>query len=135
MRMHTLKINQRHLKNELEEGFFYYLDVYHRCLAVSIIYHGIDDGDIVPSTIMENSHYNSLLRDMKERFRQGYNILEEIHSKYSLDIYMDTQIYLEEFLKAKHNKGMANVYSLTLDNKFNLVITNKQLGRRYLLEE
>lgn len=131
MKSHTLKINNRHLKDTIEENYFYCLDVFHRCLSVSLVLASQQDEEMMPSIIMENAHYNSLLRDLDKRLKDGHNIIEEIHSKHSLSFFLDMQLYLEEFLRHKHINSVTNIYCLTIDCDYNVIINNKQLGKRY----
>lgn len=127
----TLRINQNNLKNELEENYFYYLDVFHRCLLVSLVLHHNTKENVLESTIMENAYYSQMLVDLDSRFKKGYNIIEDINSKTALDTFLDVQVYLEEFIGNKHNSSGTNIYNLTIDHEYNIVITNKRLGKRY----
>lgn len=129
----TIKINQRHIKDELNENYFYWLDVFHRCLAVSLVLHSNTKENILDSTILENAYYNQLLVDINKRFQNGSNIIEDINSKTALATFLDIQVYLEEFLETKHNKTGSNIYNLTIDHEHNVVITNKKLGKRYVI--
>lgn len=131
MKSHTLKINQRHLKDYIEENYFFCLDTFHRCLAVSLVNYNQEKENILSSIVMENAHYNSLVPDMDKRLIQGHNIIEDIHSKYGLQVYLDMQVYLDSFIRLKHIASMSNIYCLTIDHEYNVVITIKQLGKRY----
>lgn len=127
----TIKINQANLKNEIETNYFYWLDVFHRCFAVSLVLHSNSKNPILETTLLENSHYNQLLHDIDFRYKKGYNVVEDINSKNNIAVFLDLQVYLEEFLTMKHNSTGSNIYNLTIDHEYNLVITHKQLGKRY----
>lgn len=131
MKAHTIKINQRHGKKLIEENYFHYLDIFSKCLCVSLIYFSTEEDPVLESTIMENSHYNSVLLDMTHRHKSGHNILKDIGFDTSLNIFLDLQLYLEMFVKEKHNKALTNIYCLTINEDFEVVVVIKQLGKRY----
>lgn len=131
MRSKSLKVNFNHIREHLKVDYFRYLDVFHKSFLATLIHFTTEDTPLVATTVMENSTYSQLLSEMHSAHQRGSNILE-LFTDQDKFILIDIQVYLQEFLMSAHNFKEYNIYHLTIDPKYNLVITNKQLGRHAL---
>lgn len=129
MKSYTLRINNRHLKDEIEGNYFYWLDVFHRALSVALLEHCGAQGDI-DSVTLESTYYNSILGALHKRTQEGHNPLEELYNPEFIGVYMDMSLYLKEFIEQKHINSVTNIYHLTIDHGYNVVVNLKQLGKR-----
>lgn len=128
MRSKTLKINYNHMKNELLQDYFKYLDIFHKSFLVTLVYLTTPDTPLTLTSKLENAHYSYLLTDMFNNHCKGENLLEIFTDKEKY-LLVDLQVYLQEFLVKTHNFKAYNIYNLTIDHEYNLVITSKQMGR------
>lgn len=129
MRLKTLRINYNHLKDEITKDYFLYLDAFHKAFLVSLIYANTELTPTVPTSILENHYYNHMLSELHHAHLRGENLLGAIHDTMGPHLFSDMDVYLGEFLTKHHEYKTANIYTLTVDNKFNVEITRKVLGR------
>lgn len=129
MRTVTIKINYANLKTEIEENYFYYLDLFYKAFVVNICTFDKTVKPVLFSTVIENAQYNLFLHEVKEARDRGEDIIELIDPKHNLHVFADMSIYTADFFNLKHNEKKPNIYNLTIDDHYNVVITNKQVGR------
>ena len=132
MRTYVLKINVNNIHSEIQRDYFKYRDIFYKCLIVNLcICSKLTIENLHQSSIIEDSHYNQYLIYLINSNMTLEDLIKEIDPVYNVSIFTDTHIYLEEFINMKHNQSLLNVYSLTIDDAYNIVITNKQLRRHY----
>ena len=131
MRTQVLKINVNNIRHEIERNYFHYKDLFYRCLIVNLCVYDTMSHKVLSSTIIEDSHYNQYLLYLAQRQASLQELINEIGPVHAVTTFLDTQLYVEEFLNMKHDDSMTNLYSLTIDDAYNIVITNKQLKRHY----
>lgn len=134
MILSTVKVNQAHLKKYIETNYFYWLDAFNKCLLMMLA----SNKDIrknPSSTFMENGHYSSLLMDVCHRNINGEGLLNSLVTEDMVNLYLDLHLYMEGFIKKNHNNKVTNIYSVTIDEKYNAVFTLKKLGSRYVFED
>lgn len=129
MHAYQLKINVNNLRKEIEKDYFKYRDIFFRCLIGNLCVYNQLYGNVVYNSIIEDSHYNQYLLYLVNRSASLEDILKEIDSPYNVSIFLDTNVYFEEFIRMKHNPKKLNNYQLTIDDMCNIVVTNMQLNR------
>lgn len=128
-----IRINYSQLKEQIETSYFLTLDSFNRCLVVAITYFVLEEEIEMKSIFLENSHYNSLVHDLRYRLEQGHDILRELNTKSTVALYVDMMVYLEPFLKKNYIKSKTNVLSARINSDYNLVVELKQFGKIYEL--
>ena len=129
MRTVTLKINYANLKEGIENDYFYYLDLFYKSFLVSLVIYSDNIKPIFYNTIIENEKYNYFLREVLEAQQRGEDIIELINPEHNITVLSDMSVYTVDFFTGKHNEKKANIYNLTIDDHYNVVITNKQVGK------
>lgn len=129
MRTVTLKINYANLKEGIENDYFYYLDLFYKSFLVSLVIYSNNIKPIFYNTIIENEKYNYFLREVLEAQQRGEDIVELINPEHNITVLSDMSVYTVDFFTGKHNEKKANIYNLTIDDHYNVVITNKQVGK------
>lgn len=129
MRTVTLKINYANLKEGIENDYFHYLDLFYKSFLVSLVIYSNNIKPIFYNTIIENEKYNYFLREVLEAQQRGEDIVELINPKHNITVLSDMSVYTVDFFTGKHNEKKANIYNLTIDDHYNVVITNKQVGK------
>ncbi len=129
MRTVTLKINYANLKEGIENDYFYYLDLFYKSFLVSLVIYSNNIKPIFYNTIIENEKYNYFLREVLEAQQRGEDIIELINPEHNITVLSDMSVYTVDFFTGKHNEKKANIYNLTIDDHYNVVITNKQVGK------
>ena len=129
MRTITVKINYANLKHKIEENYFYYLDLFYKSFVVSLCIFDKNIKPILFSTVIENSHYNNFLHEVRAAQDRGEEIIDLIDPKHNIHVLSDMNVYTLDFLNLKHNEKKPNIYNLTIDDNYNVCITNKQVGR------
>ena len=129
MRTVTLKINYANLKEGIENDYFYYLDLFYKSFLVSLVIYSNNIKPIFYNTIIENEKYNYFLREVLEAQQRGEDIIELINPEHNITVLSDMSVYTVDFFTGKPNEKKANIYNLTIDDHYNVVITNKQVGK------
>ena len=129
MRTVTLKINYANLKEGIENDYFYYLDLFYKSFLVSLVIYSNNIKPIFYNTIIESEKYNYFLREVLEAQQRGEDIIELINPEHNITVLSDMSVYTVDFFTGKHNEKKANIYNLTIDDHYNVVITNKQVGK------
>ena len=125
----TLKINYANLKEGIENDYFYYLDLFYKSFLVSLVIYSNNIKPIFYNTIIENEKYNYFLREVLEAQQRGEDIIELINPEHNITVLSDMSVYTVDFFTGKHNEKKANIYNLSIDDHYNVVITNKQVGK------
>lgn len=128
MKTYFLKINANNLRNEIKKDYFKYRDIFFKCLIGNLCVHNQLYKSVLSSTIIEDSHYNQYLMYLISRNPTLKEIVAEIDTPFNISVFLDTSVYLEEFIQTKHDSTKLNVYQLTIDDNFNVVITVKLLN-------
>lgn len=128
MRSKTLTVNYNHMRSQIKAEYLRYLDVFHKSFLATLIHLNTPDTPLVPTTVMENAQYTKQLSDMYLAHTNGRNILTMFDGP-EVHVFVDIQIYLQEFLMDVHNFKEYNYYNITVDPKYNIIIANKQLGQ------
>ena len=129
MRTVTLKINYANLKEGIENDYFYYLDLFYKSFLVSLVIYSNNIKPIFYNSIIENEKYNYFLREVLEAQQRGEDIIELINPEHNITVLSDMSVYTVDFFTGKHNEKKANIYNLSIDDHYNVVITNKQVGK------
>lgn len=128
MRTFVLKINVNNLRREIDNNYFKFRDIFYKCLIVNLcIYHNLRT-PILLNSVIEDSNYNQylILMSAKQQFHLKEAVLE-IDPAHNVNILLDMNLYLEEFINIKHTYTCLNVYSLTIDDDYQVVITLKHI--------
>jgi len=131
MRTFTLKINVNNIHKEIEKDFFKYKDVFYKALIANLCVYNTFNGLVLGSTIIEDSHYNQFLLFLMNKNATVKEVIDEIGSKNDVLLFLDTNMYVEEFISTKHDPNVINLYSLTIDDTYHIVINNKQIKRQH----
>jgi len=130
MKTFTLRINVNNLRDEIEKDFFKFKDIFYKALIANLYAYDMFNSRILPNTIIEDSYYNQYLLFIISKNTTLREVINEIGFPYNTSIFLDMNLYIEEFINIKHNKNTLNLYSLTIDDTYHIVINNKQLKRR-----
>lgn len=133
MRTQVLKFNVNNIRQQIEQDYFRYKDLFYRCLIVNLCIYNTFNNQILASTIIEDSHYNQYLMYLAQKQASIPELISEIDPVHAASTFLDAQIYLEDFIDIKHDNALTNLYSLTIDDSFNVVVTNKQLKRHHAI--
>lgn len=129
MRIVLLKINVNDVFKEIEEEYFKYRDTFYKCLIVNLIVFNSTKSLILHNVIIEDNYYNEYLKSLVARNLNLEQLIAEIDPIFAMSIFLDSNLYIEEFIQSKHDNNAKNLYSLTIDDGYNIVITNKQLRK------
>ena len=129
---HELVINYASMKPSIEGNYLLCLDNMYRCLTVALGIKTIESID-VDTVFIENAYYAGLLRDVKAAQLGGRNPLELLGESSNAFLYLDMSLYLDNWILKNHSDSKTNVYSVTIDHKYNVVIKLKQFGRRHVV--
>lgn len=129
MRTQVLKINVVNLKHEIERDYFRFKELFYRCLVVNLCVYNTFHQNVLQSTIIEDGHYNQFLLFLTQKACSIPEMIAEIDPVHAASTFLDTNLYLEEFINMKHDPSLMNLYSLTIDDTYHIVITNKQIKR------
>ena len=127
MQTFQLKINMSSLKHQIEKDYFSYRDMFFKCLAVNLCVYNQLYKNILSNTVLEDKHYHDFLQYLINKGGGLHDLVNEIGGPHSLTMYLDTVGYLDEFIASKHRSNRLNVYNLTIDEMYNVSVTNKQL--------
>lgn len=131
MRTYVQRINISNLKRQIDEDYFRYKELFHRCLVVSLCIYNSFNRNVLHSTIIEDSHYNQFLMYLAQKTCTVPEMIAEIDAVHAATTFLDMNIYLEEFINHRHDNNVLNLYSLTIDDTYHIVITNKQIKRSH----
>ncbi len=129
MRTVTLKINYAVLKEQIEEDYFKTLDLFYKAFIVSLCLYDRNVKPVVFNSFIENGNYHRFMTEVCDARDRGEDIINLIDPVNNAHIFLDMSVYTEEFFTKRHNDKKANIYSLTIDDHYNAVITNKQVGK------
>ena len=124
---HQLKINFANLKHEIERNYFAYRDIFYKALIVNLCNHHAVCKPIAESTVLEDFQYNQSFQQLIQSSHTLRDLVLQVTNLTHPSVVIDMEIYVDEFLQARHNSKRINVYSLTIDDCYNVIITNKQL--------
>lgn len=116
------------MRSQIKADYLRYLDLFHMSFLATLVHHNTGNTPLVTTTVMENSLYGKKLEEMYKLHINNKNILS-LFNPADTFVLVDIQIYLLEFLSQAHNFKEYNFYNITIDPKYNILITNKQLGR------
>lgn len=131
MKTQVLRINVNNMRQEIEKDYFRYKDVFYKCLIVNLCIYNSFNNFVLSSTIIDDSHYNQYLLYLANKQASLSELIAEIDPIHAVNTFLDTQVYLEEFVNMKHDANLINLYSLSIDDTYHIVITNKQLKRHH----
>lgn len=129
MRTVTLKINYANLKEGIENEYFYYLDLFYKSFLVSMVIYSKNVKHILYNSVIENEKYNYFLQEVIDAQNRGEDIIELIDPKHNITVLSDMSVYTMDFFTGKHNEKKVNIYNLTIDDHYHVVVTNKQVGK------
>jgi hypothetical protein len=129
MKTYELKINASNLKNEIERDYFKYKDIFYKCLIGNLCLYNTLYGEVLSNTIIGESHHNQYLLSLINRPVTLASILQEIDTPHNLTIFLDTNLYIQEFITTKHQKNKINVYTVDIDDMHRVIVLNKTLNR------
>lgn len=128
MVIHQLKINFANLKSEIERNYFAYRDIFYAALIVNLCNYHTTTRNIAETLILEDSQYDYSFRQFLLSCGSIYDLATHPVLSSHPNLVIDIGIYVEEFLDMRHNHAKTNVYSLSIDDCYNVVITNKHLS-------
>lgn len=127
--MHTyvLRINFSHLKKEIDDNYFLYRDIFYKCLVASMYNYCINDKDITKNILIDNSYYWQYLVNAININQPMELMLHELNIDRYVHIFLDMNIYIDEFINMKHRPDILNIYSLDISDTYKVEIKNKQI--------
>jgi len=126
MQSFQLKINISNLKKEIAEDYFRYLDIFHKCLAGNLYLINMHNNGILRSTAFENAIYNQYFNNLVSSNTRVEAFLSSMNLPNASLIFLDTQLYLDQFISRRHNLNKLNIYNLTIDNNLEVIISLKR---------
>lgn len=129
MKTHILKINVNNLKSEIESNYFKYRDIFYKCLIVNICLHALYIRFIGYETLFEEGHYNNYFQFHINRSYTLESLLNDMDILNHRQLFLDMNLYVSEFIELRHRPKMFNIYSLTIDDHYHIVISNKTIRR------
>lgn len=127
MRTHQLKINFNNLKHDIERDYFKFRDIFYRCLVANLAIFHITKQPLLHNTVLEDAHHNQLLHYLINKQASCEEIIAQISDLNYIQSFLDTNVYIEEFILLRHVGNVINLYDMSIDDSYNVVITNKQL--------
>lgn len=130
--MHTyvLRINFSHLKKEIDDNYFLYRDIFYKCLVASMYNYCINDKDITKNILIDNSYYWQYLVNAININQPMELMLHELSIDRYVHIFLDMNIYIDEFINMKHRPDILNIYSLDISDTYKVEIKNKQIKHK-----
>lgn len=132
MKTYQLKINVNNIKQEIEQNYFKYKDIFYKSLIVNLCIYNTFNKNILSNTIIDDSHYNQYLLYLANKQATVEELISEINHEFATNIFLDTNLYIEEFINMKHSDRYFNLYQLTIDDSYNIVITNKLIKKHVI---
>lgn len=129
MKTYVLKINMANIRKDIEKDYFKYKDIFFKCLLTNLYVYSAMYRNILPSTVIEDSHYNQHLMYLVSSNMSVEEAIQDVINTFNIEVFLDTNVYFEEFIQMKHDEAKINVYQLTIDDYSNIVVTNKQIIR------
>lgn len=130
MNHYSVRINYNNIRGQIQQDYFHYLDMFYKILILYVVFNDRPELPLSQTLVLENRHYDDLLRRVIASGCMGRRIPEL--STIDPTAIVDMQIYLEDFVRLKHNKSAINIYNLTIDEDYNVLITNKYFSRHAL---
>lgn len=127
MKHHSIKINYNNIKGQIQQDYFHYLDLFYKILILYIVFNDRPEMPLTSTLVLENKYYDDLLRRVIQSGCMGRKIPELAMIDPGATV--DMQIYLEDFIQIYHNQNAINIYNLTIDEQYNVLITNKYFSR------
>lgn len=122
MRTFTLKYSIGLLKPAIDDDYFLAIDTMYKAMAFNLAVYSLTVKFIADTTIID--------QPIIQQWFQGLGVDAGIPTIPRLSVppsvILDMGLYLTEFVTARHNSGMLNIYGLSVDDAYNLQITNKQ---------
>ena len=128
MRTHQLRVNFVNLKAEIDKDYFKYKDIFYRCMMSVLCIHHLTRKQVLQNTMLEDSGYHQILSFLQSKGASLEEIVSEIKDLNQWSYFLDMHVYLEEFIDLRHNDLRLNLYDLTIDDSYHVVITNKHLN-------
>lgn len=128
MKTESLRVNVINLKREIQKDYFKYKDIFYKCLIGNLCIYNQTHGLVLHNTIIDDGHYNQYLAYNINKQSTIEDILKDMDTPFNMYIFLDLQVYFEDFIRVKHNKAKLNIYHLTVDDGYNLVISNKTIN-------
>ena len=126
MQSFQLKVNISNLRKEIAKDYFRYLDIFHKCLAGSLYLSHLENNSTSQTVSFENAIYNTYFTSLVNSNVSIEQFLKSLNTEHAVFIFLDTQIYLEQFIKHRHVCSKLNIYNLTITSDFELLITLKR---------
>ena len=127
MRIHTLKLNYNHLKREIEFDYINMRQVFYTGFVLCMAY--LDGGTYryLNNAIVEDAGFRHLPSEIMGILSAGISPFDRLGLGNYPNLIQDMIVYLDEFMVKHHHPHLLNIYDLTLDEKFNIVISIKQV--------
>jgi len=129
VRTHVLKVNVNNLKREINNNYFKYKDIFYKCLVVNLCLYNMTKGDILENVIVEDSIYQQYLSYLINKKCALPELLQEIALDTHTYIFLDLNIYIDEFIDMKYDAKKFNLFSLTIDDNGYINVFNKTIRK------
>ena len=129
----TIKLCHASAGKSIERNYLFWRDnlgkAFTFCLVDTLVKNSFNPSLVVFEDAAFQQHYTSIIQGEVNVLDRGY------HSRHPdvLPIYMDMLDYVEDFVTYHFQKAMLNIYSITIDHEYKLVITQKSFGARYVI--
>ena len=84
---------------------------------------------MLQNTIIDESTYNQSFLYLSNQRLTLTELLSELNIANELPLYMDISLYLDEFIRDRHSNNHINIYSVTISDVGQLVISNKKIHK------
>ena len=84
---------------------------------------------MLQNTIIDESTYNQSFLYLSNQRLTLTELLSELNIANELPLYMDISLYLDEFIRDRHSNNHINIYSVTISDDGQLVISNKKIHK------
>lgn len=127
MRTYVLRINFNNIRQEIEDNYFLYKDIFYKCFIVSVYLYYLNDRNIYKNIFIDNTHYWQYFTNSIDINKPVELMLYELGIDKYVDIFLSMNIYVDKFIDRKHKSGVLNIYSLDISDTYYLEIKNKQI--------
>lgn len=126
MKSFKLRVNISHLKDNIENNYFLYKDIFYRILIFNVIEFSRTQIRVTNNFLIDDISYNGLYISLYETNSHLIDVMSKLNDVKDLNIMLDLNEYILEFLNKKYDNRAMNIVNLEISTPNELVITMKQ---------
>lgn len=130
MRTYVLRINFNNLRKEINDNYFLYKDIFYKCFIANVYSYCINNKDVSKNIFIDNAHYWQYFVNAINIKQPIKSMLYELSIDKYVNIFLDMNLYIEEFINMKHDRNALNIYSLDISDTYYLEIKNKHIKNK-----